>query len=136
VEIEGVQQDTVHKDEDPIPENEITEISSYDPTETVSPLPLPYLRHLVVGETYVLLFPGAEIPWWNFGSRAVEPEKKLTYAEVKNGGEGRKRVIVPSEHTVEFTVFEREEKEEEEFVPAQRLMRSNTVPSFRMSFHD
>ena len=56
---------------------------------------------------------------------------------MKGGKEGRKRVVVPAEHTVEFTVFEREQKEEvEEFVPEQRLMRSNTVPSFRMSFHD
>jgi hypothetical protein len=135
VEIEGeVEQDVTHKDEDFIPENEITEISSYDPTETVLPLPLPYLRHLLVGETYILLFPGIEIPWWEFGSLEAE-KQKLTYGEVKSSGEGRKKVIVPSEQTVEFTVFEREQKEEE-FVPAQRLMRSNTVPSFRMSFHD
>lgn len=144
VDIEALQ-DTAPRDEDAVPKEEIAEISSYDPTETQSPLPLPYLRHLVVGETYILLFPGAEIPWWEFGGVGVDvgvnvKEKdgeagRLTFGDVKRGKEGRKRIVVPAEHTVEFTVFEREEREEE-FVPAQRLMRSNTVPSFRMSFHD
>lgn len=117
-------------DEEHVPRDSITEVSSYDPAETMSSLPKSYMKHVQNGETYVLLFPGSSIPWWKFGH--LEPEKQLKYGEVK-GGE-RKEIIVPAEHTVEFTVFEREEKEEE-FVPT-RLGRSNTVPSFRMSFHE
>jgi hypothetical protein len=55
--------------------------------------------------------------------------------------EGKGNVVIPGTWTTEFEVREREKaivpmpEEEELFVPT-RLGRANTVPSFRMSFHE
>lgn len=87
----------------------------------------------------MLVFPGCSVPLLEASDEEGGENKDGEDGE-RSGG-GRKEVVIPGTWTTEFEVREREKaivpvpEEEELFVPT-RLGRANTVPSFRMSFHE
>jgi hypothetical protein len=109
------------------------------PVETMSSLPRTYLPFLKPNQTYVLVFPGCSVPLLG-QEEGNGVQEKEGGGEVQGKGQ-RKEVVIPGTWTTEFEVREREKaittvaEDEELFVPT-RLGRANTVPSFRMSFHE
>lgn len=87
-----------------IERSDLTEIHP-NGTEIRQNLPGLWHKSLRVGEKYIMLWPGAEIKWWNWGSTWDNEWLKLE--DINRCP--RPRIILPASNSVYFTVCEKPE---------------------------